>query len=42
MIGVAVRGLDQSEALIAPLRALGSRHVEYGVISQDYETVGTA
>jgi hemoglobin-like flavoprotein len=42
MIGVAVRGLDQSDALIAPLRALGSHHVEYGVTGRDYETVGKA
>jgi hemoglobin-like flavoprotein len=41
-IGLAVSGLNQSEALIAPLRALGSRHVEYGVTSRDYETLGKA
>jgi hemoglobin-like flavoprotein len=42
MIGIAVGGLDQSEALIAPLSALGGRHVEYGVTSRDYETMGRA
>ena len=41
-IGLAVRGLDQLEALIAPLRALGSRHAGYGVRNKDYETVGRA
>jgi len=42
MIGVAVRGLDQLDGLIAPLRALGSRHIDYGVTREDYETVGSA
>ena len=42
IIGVAVRGLDQPDALIAPLRALGGRHVEYGVTAEHYETVGRA
>jgi hemoglobin-like flavoprotein len=42
MLGVAVRGLDQADALIAPLRNLGGRHVEYGVTSRDYETMGSA
>jgi len=42
VLSVVIGGLDQSDALIAPLRALGARHVEYGVTTRDYETVGTA
>ena len=42
MLSVAVRGLDQPDTLIAPLHALGTRHVEYGVTRDHYETVGKA
>ncbi len=42
MIEVAVKSLDRIDALIPSLKALGSRHVAYGVKAEDYETVGTA
>lgn len=42
MIEVAVKALDRMDALIPSLKALGSRHVAYGVKDEDYETVGTA
>jgi hemoglobin-like flavoprotein len=42
MIGIAVKGLDQLDALIPALRTLGSRHTGYGVREEDYETVGAA
>jgi len=42
MLATAVRGLDQVEALVPALQALGRRHAEYGVRQKDYETVGAA
>lgn len=42
MIEVAVKGLDQLDALLPALKALGSRHAAYGVCDQHYETVGAA
>ena len=42
MIGFAVRGLDRPEELLPAVRALGARHVAYGVEDRHYETVGAA
>ncbi|PVZ71969.1 globin family protein [Pelagibaculum spongiae] len=42
MIGVAVRGLDNLEALVPAVQNLGRGHVAYGVKDQHYETVGAA
>jgi len=42
MLAVAVKGLDHPASLLPALRALGSRHEQYGVRAQDYATVGEA
>ena len=42
MIGNAVRLLDHPERLDPVLRALGKRHVEYGVRDAHYDSVGAA
>ena len=42
MIGVAVKGLDDPDALLPAVRQLGARHESYGVEADDYETVGQA
>jgi len=42
MIGNAVRLLDHPERLDPVLRALGQRHVQYGVRDVHYATVGAA
>jgi hemoglobin-like flavoprotein len=42
MIGAAVAGLSNLDALAPVVRQLGSRHVGYGVKTEHYETVGTA
>jgi hemoglobin-like flavoprotein len=42
MLTVAIRGLQNPDALLAPLRALGERHSAYGVVPKHYETVGAA
>ena len=42
MIGVAVRGLDNLDALVPAVRALGLRHARYGVQDEHYETVAVA
>jgi hemoglobin-like flavoprotein len=42
MLGVAVRGLDRPEQLVAALEALGRRHVGYHVRDAHYATVGEA
>lgn len=42
MIGNAVRLLDHPERLDPVLRALGRRHVEYGVQAAHYDSVGAA
>lgn len=42
MIGAAVQLLDQPTRLDATLRALGQRHVGYGVRPAHYDTVGAA
>lgn len=42
MLNTAVSGLDNLEALIAPLQNLGKKHVGYGVKNEDYDKVGDA
>jgi hemoglobin-like flavoprotein len=42
MITVAVRGLNNVDALKPALLALGSRHIGYGVLPAHYDTVGAA
>lgn len=42
MLTVAVRGLDDLEALVPAVRALGLRHARYGVQPGHYETVAIA
>ncbi|HMO82205.1 MAG TPA: globin family protein [Pyrinomonadaceae bacterium] len=42
MIGIAVRGLDDLDALVPAVRTLGARHTEYGVQEHHYETVAEA
>jgi hemoglobin-like flavoprotein len=42
MIGAAVNGLGNLEALSPVVRQLGARHVGYGVKAEHYETVGSA
>lgn len=42
MIGAAVSGLRNLEALAPVVRQLGARHVRYGVRDEHYATVGTA
>ena len=41
-LAVAVAGLDDLGALVPAVRALGKRHVAYGVRDEHYETVATA
>jgi hemoglobin-like flavoprotein len=38
----AVEHIDQPEALVATLEALGRRHIRYGVANAHYDTVGVA
>ena len=42
MLTVAVRGLDSLDELVPAVRALGRRHVGYGVRDRHYATVGSA
>lgn len=42
MINTAVGGLENIEALIEPVKALGAKHVEYGVKKEDYDKVGAS
>ena len=42
MIGVAVDGLDDLDALTPAVQDLGVRHRRYGVQSYHYDTVGEA
>lgn len=42
MLGAAVAGLSNLEALIPVLKGLGKRHVEYKVEPSHYDTVGAA
>ena len=41
-LAVAVRGLDNLDALVPVVRALGARHAGYGVQDRHYETVAAA
>jgi hemoglobin-like flavoprotein len=42
MIGAAVAGLRNLEALVPVVESLGKRHVAYGVTDAHYDTVGAA
>src|SRR5215207_3167418 len=42
MLGLAVVSLHRPEQILSALRALGARHVAYGVREVDYDTVGRA
>ena len=42
MIGIAVNGLRQLDALVPALQDMGKRHVGYGVRAEHYQTVGEA
>jgi len=42
VITVAVDSLERIDELTPQLRALGARHVDYGVVDGDYEAVGEA
>ena len=42
VLAVAVASLDQLDALLPTVRALGARHSTYGIQEKDYETVGAA
>lgn len=42
MLGAAVAGLSNIDALIPVLKNLGERHVGYGVKQSHYDTVGAA
>lgn len=42
VLAFVVRGLDKPETILDPVRRLGKRHVDYGVQSAHYATVGQA
>lgn len=42
MIGIAVDGLDRLEEIVPAVQELGVRHLDYGVKSSHYDTVGAA
>jgi hemoglobin-like flavoprotein len=42
VLALAVRGLNQPETILEPVRRLGERHVHYGVQTHHYATVGEA
>ena len=42
MLGAAVRGLDDLDALVPAVRDLGARHGGYGVRDKHYDTVAEA
>lgn len=42
MLGMAVNGLNNPEALVPAVQELGRRHVGYGVKNAHYPTVGAA
>lgn len=42
MINTAVRGLDRLDEIVPAVKALGQRHVGYGVKAEDYGTVANA
>lgn len=42
MIDIAVRGLGRLDSLLPAVQALGARHLDYGVQTAHYDTVGEA
>ena len=42
MIGTAVRALNDLEAVVPAVQAMGRRHVDYGVVPEHYDIVGGA
>ncbi len=42
MIATAVSGLDELEKLVPTVKMLGLRHADYGVVDDNYDTVGEA
>jgi hemoglobin-like flavoprotein len=40
MIGIAVSGLDRLDEIVPAVQELGVRHLDYGVKSAHYDTVG--
>jgi hemoglobin-like flavoprotein len=42
MIGTAVNGLTQLQAIVPAVQELGRRHIKYGVMDAHYDTVGAA
>lgn len=42
MLSVVVRGLTRLEEIVPAVKAMGRRHLSYGVKDEDYETVGSA
>jgi len=42
MLGMAVNGLDNLEALLLLVRSIGVRHASYGVKDRHYDTFGAA
>lgn len=42
MIATAIGGLDNLDALVPPVKALGARHASYGVTADHYGTVAEA
>lgn len=42
MINTAVASLDNLDNIVPAVQKLGKRHVDYGVIEEDYDTVGIA
>ena len=40
MLGVAVNGLSDLDAILPAVRALGVRHRQYGAVPEHYEVVG--
>jgi hemoglobin-like flavoprotein len=42
ILGTAVNGLNNLEAIVPVVQDMGKRHVDYGVKDRDYNTVGEA
>lgn len=42
MLGTAVANLHQVETILEPVKALGVKHLDYGVKDEHYDTVGEA
>ena len=42
MINTAVNSLNNLEAVVPAIEAMGKRHVGYGVTDEDYDVVGEA